>query len=207
MFRSVIPNWAQPFVADIKNVRPDDNCGFRSIVVGLGIHEKHWRDIRRQCRTSWKRTKGGGGRCSPKRMTDCTAAFIPAFRTPTQSNRRRRVVSSAYPVTGYVAAQTYACVLVNLAGNQTETYFPLRIGPDLVPDPLVIGIANWGGDHWIYIKLVGDFPMPTPNPNWARSALPAALEWKTWFGQRLKEYIEIRQGWQREASNVDLDSL
>ncbi|XP_076890934.1 PKS-NRPS hybrid synthetase cheA-like [Bidens hawaiensis] len=40
MFRSVIPSWAQPFVADIKNVRPDGNCGFRSIAVGLGIHEK-----------------------------------------------------------------------------------------------------------------------------------------------------------------------
>ncbi|XP_076919137.1 uncharacterized protein LOC143579840 [Bidens hawaiensis] len=58
MFRSVIPGWAQPFVADIKNVRPDSNCGFRSIAVGLGIHEKHWSDIRRAMQNELETNEG-----------------------------------------------------------------------------------------------------------------------------------------------------
>ncbi|XP_076939793.1 uncharacterized protein LOC143608723 [Bidens hawaiensis] len=57
-FRSVIPSWAQPFVADIKNVRPDGNCGFRSIVVGLGIHEKVWPDIRRAMQNELETNEG-----------------------------------------------------------------------------------------------------------------------------------------------------
>ncbi|XP_076920809.1 uncharacterized protein LOC143582042 [Bidens hawaiensis] len=58
MFRSVIPGWAQPFVANIKNVRPDGNCGFRSIAVGLGLHEKLWLDIRRAMQNELETNEG-----------------------------------------------------------------------------------------------------------------------------------------------------
>ncbi|XP_076959088.1 uncharacterized protein LOC143635069 [Bidens hawaiensis] len=195
MFRSVIHSKAQPFVADIKNVRPDGNCGFRSIAVGLGIHEKVWPDIRRAMQNELETNEGWWRAMFNKeddRLYGWVLSSIPYSNTVKPAPPSRWF---SLPGHGHVAAQTYACVLVNLAGNQTESYFPLRIGPNLVPDPQVIGIANWGGDHWIYINLVGDFPMPTPNLNWERSAILAALEWKTRFGQRLKEYEDIRQGW------------
>ncbi|XP_076895609.1 uncharacterized protein LOC143548285 [Bidens hawaiensis] len=207
MFRSVIPGWAQPLVVDIKNVRPDGNCGFRSIAVGLGIHEKHWLDIRQAMQNELE-TNEGWWRAMLNKEDDILYGWVHS--SIPYSNTVKSAPPSRWfsvPGHGHVAAQTYACVLVNLDGNQIESYFPLRIGPDLIPDPVVISIANWGGDHWIYIKLVGDFPMPTLNLNWERSTVPAALEWKTLYGQRMKEYEQIRKGWGRESSNVDLDSL
>ncbi|XP_076882306.1 uncharacterized protein LOC143530729 [Bidens hawaiensis] len=175
--------------------------------VGLGIHEKVWPDIRRAMQNELETNEGWWRAMFNKeddRLYGWVHSSIPYYNTVKPAPPSRWF---SLPGHGHVAAQTYACVLVNLVGNQAESYFPLRIGPDLVPDSQVIGIASWGGDHRIYINLVGDFPMLRPNPNWERSAVPAALEWKTRFGQRLKDYEDIRQGWRRESSNVDLNSL
>ncbi|XP_076882642.1 uncharacterized protein LOC143531181 [Bidens hawaiensis] len=142
MFRSVIPSWAQPFVADIKNVRPDGNCGFRSIAMGLGIHEKLWPDIRRAMQNELETNEGWWRAMFSKedeRLYGWVHSSIPYSNTvkPAPPSRWFSV-----PGHGHVAIQTYGCVLVNLAGNHTESYFPLRIGPDLILDPVVIGIAN-----------------------------------------------------------------
>ncbi|XP_076951341.1 uncharacterized protein LOC143624649 [Bidens hawaiensis] len=100
MFKSVIPSWAQPFVSDITNVRPDCNCGFRSIAVGLGIHEKHWPDIRRAMQNGLE-TNEGCWRAMFNKEDDRLYGWVHSIiRTPTRSNRRRQVVGSAYPVTG-----------------------------------------------------------------------------------------------------------
>ncbi|XP_076956426.1 uncharacterized protein LOC143631598 [Bidens hawaiensis] len=142
MFWSIIPSWAQPFVAEIKNVRPGGNYGFRSIAVGLGIHEKRWPDIRQAMQNELE-TNEGWLSAMFKKEDDRLYGWVHS--NILYSNTVKRAPPSrlfSVPGHGHVAAQTYACVLVNLAGNQTESYFPLRIGPDLIPDPMVIGIAN-----------------------------------------------------------------
>ncbi|XP_076942065.1 uncharacterized protein LOC143611814 [Bidens hawaiensis] len=147
MFRSVIPSWAHPFIADIKNVCPDGNCGFRSIAVGLGIHEKLWPDIWRAMQDKLETNKGWWRAMFNKedeRLYGWVHSSIPYSNTDKLAPLSRWF---SVPGHGHVVAQSYGCVLVNLAGNQTKSYFPLRIGPDLIPDPVVIGIANWGGDH------------------------------------------------------------
>ncbi|XP_076889426.1 uncharacterized protein LOC143540176 [Bidens hawaiensis] len=117
MFRTVIPGWAHPFVADIKNERPDGNCGFRSIAVGLEIHEKLWPDIRRAMQNKLETNEGWWRAMFSKedeRLYGWVHSSIP------YSNTVKPVSPSRWfslPGHGHVAAQTYACVLVNLAGN------------------------------------------------------------------------------------------
>ncbi|XP_076919497.1 uncharacterized protein LOC143580314 [Bidens hawaiensis] len=204
-FKSVIPGWAQPFVSDINDVNLNGNCGFRAIAVGLGRHQRHWPGVRRGvmnevdtnkgwCRAMFKREDDG--------LYDRVRSGLVYFDTvrPASWNHWFDV-----PDHGNLVAQTYGCVLVNLLDNDTESYFLLKIGPYLIPNPLVIGIANLGGDHWIYIKLEGEFPTSTSGRNWERNMEPAALEWKTCYEQRLNDYKQISQAWYRTALTVNLD--
>ncbi|KAD2393565.1 hypothetical protein E3N88_40542 [Mikania micrantha] len=38
----------QPYMISIQDVKPDGNCGFRSVAVGLGFDENKWAFIRQQ---------------------------------------------------------------------------------------------------------------------------------------------------------------
>ncbi|XP_076906800.1 uncharacterized protein LOC143563044 [Bidens hawaiensis] len=142
MFKSLIPSWAQPFVSDIKDVRPNGNYGFRAIAVGLGRHEKHWQDVRRGMQNEMETNKGWW-RAMLKReddgLCDRVRSSLTYFYTvkPALPSHWFGV-----PAHGHVVAETYGCVLVNLHDNDAECYFPLRLGPDLIPNPVVIGIAN-----------------------------------------------------------------
>ncbi|XP_076881111.1 uncharacterized protein LOC143529148 [Bidens hawaiensis] len=142
MFKSLIPSWAQPFVSDIKDVHPDGNCGFRAVAMGLGRHEKYWSDVRWAMLNELETNEGWWRAMFKKegdRLYEWVRSSLPYYNTvkPVPPSHWFSV-----PGHGHVAAQTYGCVLVNLHGNDTECNFPLRLGPDSIPDPGVIGIAN-----------------------------------------------------------------
>ncbi|XP_076921834.1 uncharacterized protein LOC143583407 [Bidens hawaiensis] len=185
-FKSVIPFWAHPFVSDIKDVSPYGNCGFRAVAVGLGLTQKHWPDVRQALinemdthETFWRLhfDREIDGRY------DLWRSELDWFNTvkPAPNTHWFHV-----PPHGHLVAQTYGCVLINLHGTDNQSYFPTRDGPNQLPDIPVIAIGNVGGNHWIYVKLEGDFPMPWPVSNWARYAQLDALEW-----QKMEDEVEM----------------
>ncbi|XP_076951112.1 uncharacterized protein LOC143624295 [Bidens hawaiensis] len=194
-FKSVIPSCAQPFISDIKDLSPNRNCGFRAITEGLGVHPKYWGEVMRglmnemDTNEAWWRAMFN--REDPH-LYDTVGSKLDWFNTVRPAPETRWFYVPP-PPHGYLVAQAYGCVLVNIHGNDTEAYFPLRLGLDMISNPPVICIANWGGNHWINIKLEGDFPMSSPDCNWERKPQREALEWKTHSEQRLSEFKHISQ--------------
>ncbi|XP_076951787.1 uncharacterized protein LOC143625303 [Bidens hawaiensis] len=132
MFKSLIPSLAQSFISDIKNVRPDGNCGFRAISVGLGMHEKYWADVRwamlieLETNEWWWRAMF---KKEDDKIYDRLRSSLPYYTTVKPAPPRNWF---SVPALGHLAAQTYGCVLINLHGNETECYFSLRIGPGTI---------------------------------------------------------------------------
>ncbi|XP_076892327.1 uncharacterized protein LOC143544034 [Bidens hawaiensis] len=88
--------------------------------------------------------------------------------------------------------------------HSSQTFFPMREGPDLFHGHPVLAIANVTDTHWLYIQLEGDFPVPLPVRTWARFAKEEAYGWRALYENRINDYLRIMSSWRVEFDTVDL---
>lgn len=135
-----------PFVADIVDVAPDGNCGYRCIGGLLGRGEHSWPTIRRELIEEIQ-----------KWYVDYTTLFggIEGVQTIIHSltlvGECKIENWMLLPHMGHVIASAYNIVLVSLSHKQNMTFFPLRgIPPERHH---LIAIAFTNNCHWVQVFM------------------------------------------------------
>ncbi|GJS91555.1 hypothetical protein Tco_0774191 [Tanacetum coccineum] len=155
-FRRQILKVFQPYIStsSLQDVKPDGNCGFRSIALGLGLPEDHWlriqSDLVHELESRQEKYMCIFGTLGHNRIYS-TIRFVGQWME--------------MPDTGLVIASTYNKVVVNLSDDRgCATSFPLWSSPAQSYSLEIIVIARVNGDHYIRVALREGFLLPITHP-------------------------------------------
>ena len=209
-FEAYIPEWSYPYISDMTDVRPDGNCGFRAVAVALGMDSNRWPDIRKRMvdemdnhfnwwfqRFEYQVIREGYTmEVRNKLEWFNTCEFAPPERWLSLPNH------------GFVIAQTFQCIVIQLGKMGSQTFFPMRETPEPLFEYPIVTLVNISNQHWITVKMSGNFPIPPPAYLMASSfATPEAKEWAILYDERLNEYNRIAEQWRQPAPFIDLEGL
>ncbi|XP_076954062.1 uncharacterized protein LOC143628324 [Bidens hawaiensis] len=203
-YKGLVPSWSYPYISRIIDVKPNGNCGFWAIVEGLGMGQNSWREVRVAMKNEMDR--------NPDWWRARLNTEHPEFFETTRSRLDfLETVQDAprncwfqLPAHGFVVAQAFNCVLILMKQHSSQTFFPMREGPDLFRGHPVLAVANVTDTHWLYIQLEGDFPVPLPVSTWPRFAKEEAYGWRALYENRINDYVSIMSSWRVECDPVDL---
>ena len=123
------------------------------------------------------------GRIPPQTSLRIFSLFI---RYPTKCGVRSRMCCLSMPPT------RPTCTIFRLSTKCSETFFPLTYGPYVLPQPhQVITIVFVNGNHFIHVKLDGEYPMPLPNHVWMCNRSEDASLWYELYEHRIQSFIHI----------------
>ncbi|XP_076895423.1 uncharacterized protein LOC143548039 [Bidens hawaiensis] len=198
-YRHLIPTWAYPFILGIKDVKPDGNCGFKAIAVGLGMVQKNWKEVRESMRNEMVTNKSWWSERLNYEVTGYYDTVRDSLDCSTSALFQQKSRWFKLPGHGDVVAQTYDCVLINLHLTSSESYFPMRMSPEPLSQIPVIVVLNVKDNYWLNIQIEGNFPVSLPARQWEGYANEAAHEWRSLYEDRIKEYMQIRETWRVQA--------
>ena len=186
-----IPELFHAYVSRIKDVKPDGHCGFRSACVGLGLEQNNYSYIRQQLLEELTVNKE-------------VWAYIFNTELPGEYDRVYNRINYSgvgfappehwmeFPNAGLLLAQKFGVIVHLLSAKGSETFFPLTYGPYVLPQPhQVITIVFVNGNHFIHVKLDGEYPMPLPNHVWMRNRSEDASLWYELYEHRIQSFIHI----------------
>ena len=185
-FSPWIPDVFKPYIVGTQDVRPDGNCGFRSIAVGLGLNENEWPYIRKSLIDE---------------LYEHAAEYQLFF--PDIYIIRDRLEWFDYggtapmdkwmeiPTGLVLAANRFNCIIRYIAHGSSGTYFPFFISPREISDHRIITIAFVNNNHFIKVDLTDDSPMPNPGFLWKHYSAQPAKEWETFYMSRIKLYRDL----------------
>ncbi|GJS09647.1 putative ribonuclease H-like domain-containing protein [Tanacetum coccineum] len=177
-----IPTIFHPYISisSLQDVKPDGNCGFRSVALGLGLHEDHWPRIRSDL---------------VRELDSHRHQYMSIFGTKGYNQIYRSVRLAGewmeMPATGLVIASTYNKVVVSLSNDGgCATSFPLWSDPPQSDSNEIIVIAHVNGDHYIRVALREGFPLPITHPLWVTYRSNIASEWGDRYVSRQNDFRE-----------------
>ena len=190
-FKSDIPPVFHPYVSCIRDVMPDGHCGFRSVAVGLGMDQSSWGLIRRDL---------------VQEMDQNESIWFPIFEAWADgyfyTHRQGLIWDSVagcgenhwmdFPFAGLLIAQTYGIGvhLLTTTMGASSTYFPI-LSPPANQQPLFITLTHVNENHFIHVKLEGDYPMPPAHGLWLTHRRPHTEQWEDMYLPRLEWYTSI----------------
>ncbi|XP_035843880.1 uncharacterized protein LOC110869401 [Helianthus annuus] len=167
-----------PYVSCIRDVMPDGHCGFRSVAVGLGMDQSSWGLIRRDL---------------VQEMDQNESIWFPIFEAWAEgyfyTHRQGLIWDSVagcgenhwmdFPFAGLLIAQTYGIGvhLLTTTMGASSTYFPI-LSPPANQQPLFITLTHVNENHFIHVKLEGDYPMPPAHGLWLTHRRPHTEQWE-----------------------------
>ncbi|KAF5780219.1 putative OTU domain, MULE transposase domain, FHY3/FAR1 family [Helianthus annuus] len=204
-FKSDIPPVFHPYVSCIRDVMPDGHCGFRSVAVGLGMDQSSWGRIRRDL---------------VQEMDQNESIWFPIFEAWAAgyfyTHRQGLIWDSVagcgenhwmdFPFAGLLIAQTYGIGvhLLTTTMGASSTYFPI-LSPPANQQPLFITLTHVNENHFIHVKLEGDYPMPPAHGLWLTHRRPHTEQWEDMYLPRLEWYTSIMNP--RPRSNPSLNYI
>ncbi|XP_076943685.1 uncharacterized protein LOC143614011 [Bidens hawaiensis] len=186
-----IPKIFQPYVEDIENVDGDGNCGFRATAVALGYHQNDWASIRRSL---------------IEEMVQYEQLYRLTFNDKNNTVDEYNAVFSSLnwfgkgfaptqywmimPETGYLIANRFNVIFhfISKDNNSSSTIFPLWRGPDQFPEKRIITMALVHSNHYVAVKMQGEFPMGVTQKLWTLNRQTAASEWEQIYQSRQQLY-------------------
>ncbi|GKB51017.1 putative ribonuclease H-like domain-containing protein [Tanacetum coccineum] len=150
--RRQIPIVFHPYISisSLQDVKPDGNCGFRSVALGLGLPEDHWPRIRSDLVCQLE-----------SRQHQYRSIFGTRGYNQIYSSVRLVGEWMEIPHTGLVIASAYNKLVVSLSNDGgCATSFPLWSSPPQSDSNEIIVIAYVNGDHYIRVALRKCFPLP-----------------------------------------------
>ncbi|XP_021980213.1 uncharacterized protein LOC110891571 [Helianthus annuus] len=184
---------------------PDGHCGFRSVAVGLGMDQSSWGRIRRDL---------------VQEMDQNESIWFPIFEAWAAgyfyTHRQGLIWDSVagcgenhwmdFPFAGLLIAQTYGIGvhLLTTTMGASSTYFPI-LSPPANQQPLFITLTHVNENHFIHVKLEGDYPMPPAHGLWLTHRRPHTEQWEDMYLPRLEWYTSIMNP--RPRSNPSLNYI
>jgi len=198
-FEQYIPTMFHPFVSRITDVPADGHCGYASIAVGLGLsHTDHYY-VRQQMLeeldgpfSNWWETR------IDQEMIGTFAQVRANIYWPNPLQQADEHHWLTFPHAGLIAAQRFNTVVHFLTTAGSQTYFPLRNGPPIDPDGnyydhRVVTVCLVRHNHFINIRLDGEYPVPVVNTYCLQWRTPEAIEWELVYRHRIDDYIRKRE--------------
>ncbi|GJY45963.1 RNA-directed DNA polymerase, eukaryota [Tanacetum coccineum] len=191
--RRQIPIVFHPYISisSLQDVKPDGNCGFRSVALGLGLPEDHWPRIRSDL-----------VRQLESRQHQYRSIFGTRGYNQIYSSVRLAGEWMEMPHTGLVIASAYNKVVVSLSNDGgCATSFPLWSSPPQSDSNEIIVIAHVNGDHYIRVELRKGFPLPITHPLWItyRSNITSG-----WGDKYVTRQNNFRKYYFRDPESYDL---
>jgi hypothetical protein len=197
-FEGFIPQMFHPFVTSITNVEPNGHCGFAAVAVGLGHSEGGHYYVRTRMLqeldgpwSSWWRS------CINHTEPEEYDRVRSALYFPYPLERADVEHWMWFPYAGLLVAQAFNVVVHLLTTAGSQTFFPVRNGPPLDPDGnyyahAIVTVCHVNNNHFINVKLEGEYPVPVLNNFCRQWRTPEAAEWEAIYQHRIDEYIRIR---------------
>ncbi|XP_022024054.1 uncharacterized protein LOC110924344 [Helianthus annuus] len=169
---------------------PDRHCGFRSLAVGLCMDQCSWGLIRRDL---------------VQEMDQNEPIWFRIFEAWEEgyfyTHRQGLIWDSVsgcppdhwmdFPLAGILIAQTYGIgVHLLTTMGASSTFFPI-LSPPANQQPLFITLAHVNKNHFIHVKLEGDYPMPPAHVLLLNHRRPHKEQWEDMYLPRLEWYTSI----------------
>ncbi|GJX86347.1 FAR1-related sequence 5-like protein [Tanacetum coccineum] len=191
--RRQIPIVFHPYISisSLQDVKPDGNCGFRSVALGLGLPEDHWPRIRSDL-----------VRQLESRQHQYRSIFGTRGYNQIYSSVRLAGEWMEIPHTGLVIASACNKVVVSLSNDGgCATSFPLWSSPPQSDSNEIIVIAHVNGDHYIRVELRKGFPLPITHPLWITYISNIISGWGDKYVTRQNNF---RKYYFRDSESYDL---
>ncbi|XP_076960814.1 uncharacterized protein LOC143637267 [Bidens hawaiensis] len=145
----MIHTWAYPFISGIIDAKPDGNCGFRAIDLGLGMCQLNWKEVRACMRNEMDTNQSWWRHMLNYETTGNCDTVRDSLDYSTSSLFQQKSSRFSAPGQGHVVAQTFDCVLINLHLTSSESFFSMRQSPEPLSQIPVITIVNVKDNHWL----------------------------------------------------------
>nr|GEV32507.1 hypothetical protein [Tanacetum cinerariifolium] len=178
-----LPQIFHPYLTGLQDVRGDGNCGFRSVVVALGLSEDQWPRIRsdlvQELEANHQNYKYIFG----------TTGYTQLYKTVRFAGKWIEM-----PNTGLIIASAYNRVVISLAnggnvGGCTTTFLLLSSPPQSEPHETIV-IAHVYGNHFIKAALREGCPLPMTHLLWRTYRSDIASRWEDPYVSRQEEFRE-----------------
>jgi hypothetical protein len=208
-YEAFIPSIFRPFISRVTNVPPNGHCGFAAIALGLGRSAGDQHYVRQQMLAEldgpfhdwWKYWINGYVTGNFEKVRTAIDWPYPLEEAPDTHYME-------FPYAGLIVAQRFGVVFHLLTVNGSQTFFPMRSGPPKDPDGnyydhRVVSICHVNNNHFINIRLDGEYPVPPVdhyNRIWRNED---AVEWEEFYQSRIDDYIRIRERMQPRPRHTD----
>ncbi|XP_021980708.1 uncharacterized protein LOC110876856 [Helianthus annuus] len=201
-FKKFIPPCFYQHLSHIQNVQGDGNCGFRSIAVGLSLKEWDWSFIRAQLHDDcnrfhelWKMINGPGYQNVLDSLDWTGISGAPEHKW------------LQMPFTGLLIANQWNVVCLLLSDLGCASFFPMfRTAEESIPHRTAV-LVHVNTNHFIHVRLEGEYPMPTPSGYWRHATRNTPAEsWYHYYRERIDQYNRIVDEY-RTRDYVDLGTL
>ena len=183
IFKSYIPAVFHPHIASTVNVEGDGNCGFRSVAVALGFPENQWgfirKELQRELTDHFQFYEDMFGTAGIKMLNDS----LPYKGLGFAPESKWMVI----PETGVLIANRFDAAVIFLTHGGPVTYFPMWKPPPEHEPHLFVNIAFVQGNHYIYVKMFGKYPIHPTGNYFKRAPLNGKL-WSTLYRERMQAY-------------------
>ncbi|XP_021991962.1 uncharacterized protein LOC110888762 [Helianthus annuus] len=193
-----IPKVFHPYIKNIRNVKPDGNCGFRALVVCLGLDEhEYYEYIRQQMREELQNRYHIYADIFVRDVNSLNHDLC-FFGLPSPEEHWMKM-----PEAGVLIANKFGVIVHSLSMSDSFSIFPFWSGPEEIQHhrALTIALVN-DENHYVMVELQGGYPMPTIMPYWNfRNISMSVAGWETMYRWRLELYTQL---YRRESCFVDL---
>ncbi|MFS8029517.1 hypothetical protein Hanom_Chr16g01523211 [Helianthus anomalus] len=105
------------------------------------------------------------------------------------------------PDTAVLIANRFGVVVHFLSKRGSSTCFPLWKGHEYFQDHRAVTIAHVHGNHFVMVRLEGEYPMPPTMGLWNQYKHPSAISWKS----RYKWHLDFFTSSVSRSSKVVID--
>jgi hypothetical protein len=184
-YRSAIPPIFYQYLTRVQDVQGDGNCGFRAIAIGLGMKEKMWPQIRAELSDECTRNAATYSAIDEIQFEEVRNTIDwGGIHTAPESKWLQM------PFTGLMIANRWNVVLHFFSKTGCCTFFPLYADANAHLPHRVISIVH-AYNHYISVKVEGDYPMPAPSPYWSAGRNNRAKSWAQFYDNRIERYKNI----------------
>ena len=186
--KNQIPLVFHRYIRLITNVKGDGHCGFRTIALCIYGTQCHWRKVRYELHNELYEHQQEYTRIFGYDLFNTISHTLSYFGSST--------VGPEYwlhmPDTAILITNRYRVIVISVS-NFPSTWFPMRYGPQDIPNHQHVVIAHVNGNHYVNVDLQGAYPMPPTYTAFYRdynSKYSAA--WETLYGARLNDYVSYQ---------------